>query len=103
MIYLDNENIVIPNLLGIDSSNYRIVLKNNVTNEEFSLDVSNLSDNELYYTFNIDSSRMASNEYTMHLYDDASVFLGEYLLQKGINKMQKQSFDHDTEYVVFEG
>ena len=103
MIYLDNENIIIPNLLGIDSSSYRIVLKNNVTNEQFTLDASNSSDNELYYKFSFDSSSMANNEYTVTLFDDSSVFLGEYLAQKGINKMQKQSFDHDTEYVVFEG
>ena len=45
MIYLDNGNIIVPNLLGIDSSIYTIVLKNNVTNEEFTLDASNLSDN----------------------------------------------------------
>lgn len=103
MIYLNNENIIVPNLYGIDSSNYRIVLKNNVTNEEFTLDASNLSNNELYYSFNLDASSLSSNEYTITLYDDASTFLGEYLAQKGINKMQKQSFDHDTEYVVFEG
>ena len=103
MIYLNNDNIVIPNLLGIDSSNYTLVLKNNVTNEQFTLDASNLSDNELYYQFNIDASSMANNEYTIHLYDDASLFLGEFLAQKGINNMQKQSFNNDVEYVVFEG
>lgn len=103
MIYLNNENIVIPNLLGIDSSNYRLVLKNNVTNEYFTLDASNLSDNELYYKFNIDASSMANNEYTITLYNDSSVFLGEYLALKGINKMQKHSFNNDTKYIVFEG
>lgn len=103
MIYLDNENIVIPNILGIDSSSYRILLKNNVTNEEFVFDASNLSSNDLYYQFNLDASGLSSNEYTMHLFNDASVFLGEYLAQKGINKVHKTSFNNDTEYIVFEG
>lgn len=103
MIYLNNENIIIPNLIGIDSSNYTLVLKNNVTNEEFTLDASNISGNELYYSFNIDSSSLSSNEYTLHVYNDASVYLGEYLVQKGINKIQKQSFNNNVEYIVFEG
>ena len=59
MIYLDNNYIILPNLLNIDSSSYRLVLRNNVTNEKVTLDASNISDNELYYTFNIDSSSMA--------------------------------------------
>lgn len=103
MIYLNNENIIIPNLLDIDSSNYTLVLKNNVTNETVTLDASNLSDNELYYKFSIDSSSMANNEYTVTLFDDSSVCLGEYLAQKGINNMQKQSFNNDVEYIQFEG
>ena len=49
MIYLKNENIIIPNLLGIESSRYKLVMHNNVTNEEIILDASNLSNNELYY------------------------------------------------------
>ena len=48
MIYLD-ENIYIPNLLGVDSSLYSIEIVNNVTNEKFILDASNISSNELYY------------------------------------------------------
>ena len=48
MIYLD-QNIYIPNLLGIDTSLYSIEIVNNVTNEKLTLDASNLSSNELYY------------------------------------------------------
>ena len=103
MIYLDNDNIVIPNLLGIDSSNYRLVMKNNVTNEIFTLDASNLSDNDLYYKFNFDSSGLVNNEYTITLYNDSSVCLGQFLAQKGINNMQKVCFDNNTEYIQFEG
>ena len=48
MLYLD-ENIYIPNLLGIDSSLYSIEIMNNVTNEKTIIDASNISSNELYY------------------------------------------------------
>jgi len=48
MIYLD-DNIYIPNLLGIDSSLYSIEIVNNVTNDKVILDASNISSNELYY------------------------------------------------------
>ena len=48
MLYLD-QNIYIPNLLGIDSSLYSIEIVNNVTNEKITLDASNISNNELYY------------------------------------------------------
>jgi len=48
MIYL-NDNIYIPNLLGIDSSLYSIEIVNNVTNDKITLDASNISSNELYY------------------------------------------------------
>ena len=48
MLYL-NENIYIPNLLGIDSSLYSIEIVNNVTNEKTVIDASNISSNELYY------------------------------------------------------
>ena len=79
MIYLFSNTIVIPNLYDIDSSSYRIELKNNVTNETFTQDVSNLSCNKLYYRFNLDVSSLSQNEYTMNVYDDASTFLGSFL------------------------
>lgn len=103
MIYLDNENIILPNLLNVDSSSYVIILKNNVTNEIITLDASNNSDNELYYQFQIDASSMAQNEYTISLYDDSSQFLGEFIAQKGINDASIKSFNNDVEYIVFEG
>lgn len=59
MIYLDSSNITIPKLLDVDSSNYKVVLKNNVTNEEFILDASNNSDNDFYYSFSLDVSNLA--------------------------------------------
>ena len=71
MLYLD-QNIYIPNLLGIDSSLYSIEIVNNVTNEKIVLDASNISSNELYYQFNLDVSGMPQNEYTIILYDDSS-------------------------------
>lgn len=103
MIYLDSSNITIPNLLNIDSSSYKLVLKNNVTNETFTLDASNISDNDLYYTFNLDSSGMAQNEYTITLYDDSSLCLGSFLAQKGIEiNIKRTSFETDTQYIQFE-
>lgn len=101
MIYLD-ENIYIPNLLGIDTSLYSIEIVNNVTNEKIILDASNISNNELYYQFNLDVSGMPQNEYTIVLYDDSSQCLGKYLAQKGIKKVVRTSFEDDTEYIQFE-
>lgn len=101
MIYLD-QNIYIPNLLGIDSSLYSIEIVNNVTNEIITLDASNISSNELYYQFNLDVSGMSDNEYTIVLYDDSSQCLGKYLAQKGINKVVRTSFEDDTQYIQFE-
>lgn len=102
MIYLD-ENIYIPNLLGIDSSLYSIEIVNNVTNEKITLDASNISSNELYYQFNLDVSGMPQNEYTIVLYDDSSQCLGKYLAQKGIrSEVKRTSFENDTKYIQFE-
>ena len=102
MIYLD-ENIYIPNLLGIDSSLYSIEIVNNVTNEKITLDASNISSNELYYQFNLDVSEMPQNEYTIVLYDDSSQCLGKYLAQKGIrSEVKRTSFENDTKYIQFE-
>lgn len=102
MIYLD-ENIYIPNLLGIDSSLYSIEIVNNVTNEKISLDASNISSNELYYQFNLDVSGMPQNEYTIVLYDDSSQCLGKYLAQKGIrSEVKRTSFENDTKYIQYE-
>ena len=102
MIYLD-ENIYIPNLLGIDSSLYSIEIVNNVTNEKITLDASNISSNELYYQFNLDVSQMPQNEYTIVLYDDSSQCLGKYLAQKGIrSEVKRTSFENDTKYIQFE-
>lgn len=102
MIYL-NETIYIPNLMGVDSSNYRLVLHNNVTNEEFILDVSNDSDNELYYSFVLDTSSMSQNEYTIYLYDASTQYLGKFLAQKGIrSEVKRTSFENDTKYIQFE-
>lgn len=102
MIYLD-ENIYIPNLLGIDSSIYSIEILNNVTNEKITLDASNISSNELYYQFNLDVSGMLQNEYTIVLYDDSSQCLGKYLAQKGIrSEVKRTSFENDTKYIQFE-
>ena len=102
MIYLD-ENIYIPNLLGIDSSLYSIEIVNNVTNEKIVLDASNISSNELYYQFNLDVSGMPQNEYTIVLYDDSSQCLGKYLAQKGIrSEVKRTSFENDTKYIQFE-
>ena len=102
MIYL-NENIYIPNLLGIDSSLYSIEIVNNVTNEKIVLDASNISSNELYYQFNLDVSEMPQNEYTIVLYDDSSQCLGKYLAQKGIrSEVKRTSFENDTKYIQFE-
>lgn len=103
MIYLDSSNIILPNLLDTDSSSYVLVFKNNVTNEKFALDASNISDNDLYFKFNIDASAMANDEYTVALYDSSLQCIGTYLAQKGINKVHKTSFNNDTEYIVFEG
>ena len=102
MIYLD-QNIYIPNLLGIDSSLYSIEIVNNVTNEKTSIDASNISSNELYYQFNLDVSGMPQNEYTIVLYDDSSQCLGKYLAQKGIrSEVKRTSFENDTKYIEFE-
>lgn len=102
MIYLD-ENIYIPNLLGIDSSLYSIEIVNNATNEKITLDASNISSNELYYQFNLDVSEMPQNEYTIVLYDDSSQCLGKYLAQKGIrSEVKRTSFENDTKYIQFE-
>ena len=102
MIYLD-QNIYIPNLLGIDSSLYSIEIVNNVTNEKITLDASNISNNELYYQFNLDVSEMPQNEYTIVLYDDSSQCLGKYLAQKGIRSdVKRTSFENDTKYIQFE-
>lgn len=101
MIYLD-ENIYIPNLLGIDSSLYSIEIVNNVTNEKIILDASNISSNELYYQFNLDVDGMPQNEYTIVLYDDSSQCLGKFLAQKGIKKVVRTSFEDDTQYIQFE-
>ena len=102
MIYLD-QNIYIPNLLGIDSSLYSIEIVNNVTNEKITLDASNISSNELYYQFNLDVSGMPQNEYTIVLYDDSSQCLGKYLAQKGIrSEVKRTSFENDTKYIEFE-
>ena len=102
MLYLD-QNIYIPNLLGIDSSLYSIEIVNNVTNEKTVLDASNISNNELYYQFNLDVSGMPQNEYTIVLYDDSSQCLGKYLAQKGIaSEVKRTSFENDTKYIQFE-
>ena len=102
MLYLD-QNIYIPNLLGIDSSHYSIEIVNNVTNEKITLDASNISSNELYYQFNLDVSGMPQNEYTIVLYDDSSQCLGKYLAQKGIrSEVKRTSFENDTKYIEFE-
>ena len=102
MLYLD-ENIYIPNLLGIDSSLYSIEIVNNVTNEKIVLDASNISSNELYYQFNLDVSGMPQNEYTIVLYDDSSQCLGKYLAQKGIrSEVKRTSFENDTKYIQYE-
>ena len=102
MLYLD-QNIYIPNLLGIDSSLYSIEIVNNVTNEKITLDTSNISNNELYYQFNLDVSGMSQNEYTIVLYDDSSQCLGKYLAQKGIrSEVKRTSFENDTKYIQFE-
>ena len=101
MLYLD-ENIYIPNLLGIDSSLYSIEIVNNVTNQKITLDASNISSNELYYQFNLDVSEMPQNEYTIVLYDDSSQCLGKYLAQKGIrSEVKRTSFENDTQYIQF--
>lgn len=101
MIYLD-ENIYIPNLLGIDTSLYSIEIVNNVTNDKITLDASNISSNELYYQFSLDVSGLPNNEYTIVLYD-SSQCLGKYLAQKGISdEVQKTSFENDTKYIQFE-
>lgn len=97
------QNIYIPNLLGIDSSLYSIEIVNNVTNEKISLDASNISSNELYYQFNLDVSGMPQNEYTIVLYDDSSQCLGKYLAQKGIrSEVKRTSFENDTKYIQFQ-
>ena len=102
MLYLD-QNISIPNLLGIDSSLHSIEIVNNVTNEKITLDASNISSNELYYQFNLDVSGMPQNEYTVVLYDDSSQCLGKYLAQKGIrSEVKRTSFENDTKYIEFE-
>lgn len=102
MLYLD-QNIYIPNLLGIDSSLYSIEIVNNVTNEKNVLDATNISSNELYYQFNLDVSGMPQNEYTIVLYDDSSQCLGKYLAQKGIrSEVKRTSFENDTKYIQFE-
>ena len=102
MLYLD-QNIYIPNLLGIDSSLYSIEIVNNVTNEKITLDATNISSNELYYQFNLDVSGMPQNEYTIVLYDDSSQCLGKYLAQKGIRSdVKRTSFENDTKYIQFQ-
>lgn len=103
MIYLDSSILTIPNLLNIESEYYTLELKNNVTNETVTLDASNLSDNELYYQFSFDASSMANNEYTVSLYDSSANCLGSFLAQKGINNIDRTSFNVNTEYVQFEG
>ena len=102
MIYFNEDYIIIPNLLGIDAENCTIMLHNNVTNEQFNLDVLNDSSNGIYYKFNFDSSSLSPNEYTVTLYDDSSQCLGTFLAQKGISQANMSCFNTATEYIQFE-
>lgn len=102
MIYLNENIITIPNILGIDSSSYVLEFKNNVTNEIFTLEAQNQSDNEIYYQFVIDASQMARNEYKITLYDNASNNLGNYLAQYGIVRPENLVYEQDTEYTQYE-
>lgn len=102
MIYLDSSIITIPNLLAIESSEYTLVIRNNITNIIHLYNTENVSENELYYQFNIDTSTLANNEYTVSLYDDSSQCLGKYLAQKGISSYKDvSSFINDTQYIQF--
>lgn len=102
MIYLDSSIITIPNLLAIESSEYTLVIQNNITNIIHLYNAENVSENELYYQFNIDTSALANNEYTVSLYDDSSVCLGSFIAQKGINNIDRTVFNNDTQYIQFE-
>lgn len=103
MIYLDSSIITIPNILAIDSSEYTLAIRNNITNVIYLYNTENVSENELYYQFNIDTSVFDNNEYTIVLYDDSSQCLGKYLAQKGIRSdVKRTSFENDTKYIQFQ-
>lgn len=113
MIYLDNnsENIIFPNNMGLEVKRARGLVTNNVTNEKLFGYGVNSSVNPLYLNFVFAEGwlqQFPDNEYTVELeaYDtinDEWIFIGKYLVQKGIKTTKDSSvFEDEVNYIQFE-
>lgn len=112
MIYVNNdtESITIPNLLGIDVRRVRGTVINNVTNDTVIGYGTNSSENPAYLTFVFQVgwlNQFPNNEYTVSIdaYDTLNedwIFIGKFLVQKGIADASISSFESNQEYISFE-
>lgn len=111
MIYLDNDSeyIIFPNLLGLDIHSVKGIIRNNVTNYTDTGYGTNSSSNPNYLKFVFQEGWLQyfpDNEYTVDLYaliEEEWIFIGKYLVQKGISTVKNSSvFENNTTYVQFE-
>ena len=113
MIYVNNdtEYVIFPNIMDLEVGRIRATVTNNVTNQTAIGIGSNSSENPLYLKINIQAewlNQFPNNEYTVKLecYDkelEEWIFIGNYLVQKGIESVKNSSvFEDDVNYIQFD-
>lgn len=81
----------------------KLVLKNNLLNQEYILDVRDAGSTFNYYRLSINLySNMAEGEYEYTLLDDNDNELSNGLLQIGDYKQNNDVYEHKNKIVVYE-
>lgn len=113
MIYVNNdtEYVIFPNIMDLEVERIKATITNNVTNQTVIGVGSNSSENTLYLKINIQAQwleQFPDNEYTVKLesYDkelEEWIFIGNYLVQKGIASVTNSSiFEDEVNYIQFD-
>ena len=82
----------------------QIVLTNNTTNySKVYMDIEDISNNPLFYGFELDTEELVDGEYLLKLYDDNNYELSSSIVKIGDFNSTKQTYNVEKKYKTYNG
>lgn len=82
----------------------QLILTNTTTNYSiYSPNITPITENEIYWEFEIDTSRLIDGEYQLKLYSDNNQIIYTDLVKIGLYKPTKISYQVNKKYKTYNG
>ena len=99
MIYLNENPIIIPNILGKTPKIMK--LENRLTHKQYEFEVENVTFSASRYEFNIDFSAIEDGQYFYRVLDADDLLLASGVAQKGDFSASVKEYNTEKTYVQY--